>query len=58
MNYAMSFSVTGGAPSTGSVVGTTCSTDWVTIPCATNTMDVNLQTGTPGDPWANFYFIF
>ena len=54
MNFAMSFSVTGGSPSTGSIVGTNCATDWVTLPCATNTMDVNLQTGTPGILFTNF----
>jgi len=31
------FSVTGGSPTLGSVVGTSCITDWITIPCATNT---------------------
>ncbi len=32
----------------GSIVGTNCATDWIQIPCATNTMDVMLQIGTPG----------
>ena len=43
----MSFSITGGTPTLGSVVGTNCVTDWITIPCATNTNDPNAQTGTP-----------
>ena len=41
------FSVTGGSPTLGSVVGTSCSTDWITIPCATNTNDPTTQSGTP-----------
>ena len=28
-------------------VGTGCSTDWLTIPCATNTNDPFAQNGTP-----------
>ena len=44
---SMSFSVTGSTQLMGSVVGTNCATDWIQIPCATNTMDVMLQTGTP-----------
>ena len=44
---AMSFSITGGSPAAGSVVGTNCATDWITIPCATNSMDPTAQTGTP-----------
>ncbi len=43
----MSFSVTGGTPALGSVVGTSCTTDWITIPCATNSNDPTTQTGTP-----------
>lgn len=43
----MSFSITGGTPADGSKVGTTCATDWITIPCATNTNDPFTQTGTP-----------
>lgn len=43
----MSFSITGGSPAAGSVVGTNCATDWITIPCATNSMDPTAQTGTP-----------
>ena len=42
-----SFSITGGSPRQGSVVGTSCSTDWITIPCATNTNDPTTQSGTP-----------
>ena len=45
-NPAMSFSITGGNPALGSVVGTTCTTDWITIPCATNSNSPT-QTGTP-----------
>ena len=45
---AMSFSITGSSQLMGSIVGTNCATDWIQIPCATNTMDVMLQTGTPG----------
>ena len=41
------FSITGGSPTLGSVVGTSCSTDWITIPCATNTNDPTTQSGTP-----------
>ncbi len=44
---AMSFSITGGSPAEGSKVGTTCATDWITIPCATNSNDPQTQTGTP-----------
>ena len=44
---AMSFSITGGTPAEGSKVGTSCSTDWITIPCATNSNDPTTQTGTP-----------
>jgi len=44
---AQSFSITGGSPTLGSVVGTDCSTDWLTIPCATNTNDPTTQSGTP-----------
>jgi hypothetical protein len=37
---AMSFSITGGTPAQGSVVGeASCITDWITILCATNTMN-------------------
>ncbi|TRY63236.1 hypothetical protein TCAL_11572 [Tigriopus californicus] len=43
---AMSFSITGGNPALGSVVGTSCNTDWITIPCATNSNSPT-QTGTP-----------
>ena len=43
----MSFSITGGSPAEGSKVGTTCSTDWITIPCATNSNNPTTQTGTP-----------
>jgi len=47
---AMSFSVTGGNPALGSVVGSVaCTTDWISIPCATNTNDPNAQTG--GNSW-------
>jgi len=42
----MSFSVSG-STNTGSQVGTGCSTDWLTIPCATNTNDPFAQNGTP-----------
>jgi len=41
-----SFSVSGSS-NTGSQVGTGCSTDWLTIPCATNTNDPFAQNGTP-----------
>lgn len=44
---AMSFSITGGAIQQGSMVGTQCTTDWITIPCATNTNDPEMQTGSP-----------
>ena len=40
---SMSFSITITA---GTVVGTSCSTDWITIPCATNTMNPDAQTGS------------
>ena len=43
----MSFSITGGAIAQGSMVGTQCTTDWITIPCATNTNDPEMQTGSP-----------
>jgi len=42
-----SFSISGTAGSTGSLVGTQCTTDWLTIPCATNTNDPFAQNGTP-----------
>jgi len=42
----MSFSVTGGTPALGSVVGdASCITDWITILCATNTMNPAAQSG-------------
>jgi len=41
-----SFSISG-TSNTGSQVGTGCSTDWLTIPCATNTNDPFAQNGTP-----------
>ena len=42
----MSFSITGGTPVLGSVVGeANCITDWITILCATNTMDPAGQSG-------------
>jgi hypothetical protein len=42
----MSFSVTGGTPALGSVVGdASCVTDWITILCATNTMNPAAQSG-------------
>ncbi len=45
----MSFSVTGGNPALGSVVGSVaCTTDWITIPCATNTNDPTAQNGANG----------
>ncbi len=45
---SMAFSITGSSTTlAGSVVETACSTDWITIPCATNTMDSNVQSGTP-----------
>ena len=42
----MSFSITGQGTDTSSV-GVQCSTDWITIPCATNSNDPVAQTGTP-----------
>merc|ERR550532_972213 len=44
---AMSFSITGGSPAEGSVVGTNCATDWITVPCATNSNQPTTQSGTP-----------
>ena len=48
-SIAMSFSVTGSgaAGAAGSVVGDSCITDWITIPCATNTNSPTAQSGTP-----------
>ncbi len=44
----MSFSITGGTPTLGSVVGdANCITDWLTILCATNTLDPTAQSGSP-----------
>ena len=40
----MSFSITGQGTET-SQVGTSCATDWITIPCATNSNDPVAQTG-------------
>ena len=37
----------GGDDLEGSIVGNDCSTDYLTIPCATNSNDPYLQTGTP-----------
>lgn len=42
---SMAFSVSIGP---GTNVGTVCSLDWITIPCATNTMDVTMQVTTAG----------
>ena len=36
----------GGSPSEGSKVGFDCKTDWISIPCATNTLSTS-QNGTP-----------
>ena len=50
---AMAFSITGsnapsGTASAGSVVGdATCVTDWISIPCATNTLSPTAQSATP-----------
>lgn len=44
----MAFSITGGTPADGSKVGTACTTDWITIPCATNTNNPTIQDGSPG----------
>ncbi|XP_040576960.1 uncharacterized protein [Lepeophtheirus salmonis] len=46
-SVSMSFSITGGAPADGSLVGTSCDKDWITIPCATNSNSVTSQSGTP-----------
>ena len=37
----------GGDDLEGSFVGTDCSTDYLSIPCATNSIDPYLQNGTP-----------
>ena len=43
-----SFSLTGGVTAAGSVVGSVaCITDWISIPCATNTKFPFAQSGTP-----------
>ena len=53
----MSFSITGGTPVLGSVVGeANCITDWITILCATNTMDPAGQSGKKCQ--ANIYFMW
>ena len=49
---SMAFSIQGqntgmGTKSVGSIVGTDCSLDWISIPCATNTLSSTAQTGTP-----------
>lgn len=49
---SMAFSIQGqntgsGTRSAGSIVGTDCSLDWISIPCATNTLSSTAQTGTP-----------
>ena len=48
---SMAFSITGnnnnGARDTGTVVGTTCNTDWLSIPCATNTLSPTAQSAAP-----------
>ena len=48
----MAFSIQGqntgsGTRSAGSIVGTDCSLDWISIPCATNTLSSTAQTGSP-----------
>ena len=48
-----SFSITGGVSADGSKIGSDdqndgCITDWLTIPCATNTLFPFAQSGTPG----------
>ena len=44
----MAFSLTGqntsGTRSVGTTVGTPCSTDWLSLPCATNTLSPTAQT--------------
>ena len=47
-----SFSITGGVSAHGSKIGSDaandgCVTDWLTIPCATNTLFPFAQSGTP-----------
>ena len=47
----MAFSLTGqnspsGTKSVGTSVGTDCSTDWLSLPCATNTLSPTAQTPT------------
>ena len=43
----MAFSITGmntgGVPSAGTVTDSNCSTDWLSIPCATNTLSPTVQ---------------
>ena len=49
-----SFSITGGVSAQGSMIGSDdqnsgCTTDWLTIPCATNTLFPFAQSGTPAN---------
>ena len=50
---SMAFSITGqnnpsGTKNTGTVIGTACTTDWVSIPCATNTLSPTAQSDNAG----------
>ena len=47
---SMAFSIKGqnspsGTASAGTDTGTTCATDWISIPCATNTLSPTAQSG-------------
>ena len=47
----MAFSITGqnsgGTASAGTVTDANCQTDWLSIPCATNSLNPTAQTITP-----------
>ena len=47
----MAFSITGqnsnGTPNQGTVTDSNCATDWLTIPCATNSLNPTAQNGSP-----------
>ena len=48
MAFSITGSATNGEASVGTDVATSCSLDWITIPCATNTLRPDAQTG--GNP--------
>ena len=47
MSFSLTGTTTNGEASVGTDVATACSTDWLSIPCATNTLRSDQQSATP-----------